>query len=123
MPRAILLSYTGVADPSREAEFVRWYDEIHIPEVCSVPGFVSGRRFLASEAQRSTLVGPLPRNLAVYELDTDDLAGTVSALEARVKSGEISQPQEGLLAPNATHEVGVFEVQSVWPERPVQHNE
>jgi hypothetical protein len=115
MPRAILLSYTGLADPLREVEFTQWWDEVHIPEVCSGPGFVSARRFRVSEAQRSTLVGPLPRYLSVYELDTDDIAGAVQSLEARVKTGEISAPPEGLLAPNPTHEVAVFEVESAWP--------
>jgi hypothetical protein len=115
MARAILLSYTGLADPSREAEFAQWWDDVHIPEVCSTPGFVSGRRFLASEAQRSSLVGPPPRYLSVYELDADDIAAVVESLEARVTAGEISAPPEGLLAPNTTHEVTVFEVQSAWP--------
>jgi hypothetical protein len=112
MPKAILLSYTGLADPSREVEFAKWYDEVHIPEVCSTPGFVSGRRFLASETQRPALVGPLPRYLSMYELDTDDIAGAFLLLEARVKAGEVSAPPEGLLTPHTTYEAGIFEVQS-----------
>jgi hypothetical protein len=115
MSRAILLSYTGLADPSREAEFAQWWDEVHIPEVCSTPGFVSGRRFLASKAQRSSLVGPPPRYLSVYELEADDIAGAIASLEARVKTGKISAPPAGLLAPDPTHEVAVFDVQSAWP--------
>jgi len=54
----------------REDEFNRWYEDTHLPEVLQVPGFVAGRRY--------ALTGPGaadgPRFLAVYEIETDDLA-------------------------------------------------
>ncbi|HEX8704440.1 MAG TPA: DUF4286 family protein [Myxococcaceae bacterium] len=31
--------------PEREDEFNRWYDEIHIPELLTFEGVISGRRF------------------------------------------------------------------------------
>ena len=33
------------AQPGREAEFEKWYDEQHIVDVLAVPGVVSARRF------------------------------------------------------------------------------
>jgi hypothetical protein len=122
MPKAILLSYTGLADPSREAEFATWYDEVHIPEVCTTPGFVSGRRFLSSETQRPALVGPLPRYLSMYELDTADIAGAFTLLEARVKAGEVSAPPEGLLTPHTTYEACVRSVWCSTPSGDLQHS-
>jgi hypothetical protein len=64
--------------PGREDEFNRWYDETHLPEVLQVPGLVAGRRY--------ALIGPgavdRPRFLAIYEIETEDLAATLDALSA-----------------------------------------
>ena len=62
--------------PGREDEFNRWYDDTHLPEVLQVSGLVAGRRY--------ALIGPdaadRPRFLAIYEIETDDLAVTLAAL-------------------------------------------
>jgi hypothetical protein len=111
MPKAVLLSFTGVSDPAREAEFDQWYDNVHLTEVCETPGIVSARRFRASSVQRPGLVGDLPRYLAMYELDTDDVHATMDALQERVRAGEVTAPPEGLLQPNMDYEAGIFEVE------------
>jgi hypothetical protein len=33
------------AKPGRDQEFNDWYTNVHLPEVCSVPGIKSARRF------------------------------------------------------------------------------
>lgn len=48
----------------QEDEFNRWYDQVHLPEILSVPGFVSGRRY------RSSGPSDYPY-LAVYEIESD----------------------------------------------------
>jgi hypothetical protein len=111
MPRAVLLSFTGVSDPTREAEFDEWYDKVHLTEVCGTPGIVSARRFRASSVQRPGLVGELPGYLTMYEFDTDDVQATMDALSARVQAGEVTAPPDGLLKPNTDYEAGIFEVQ------------
>jgi hypothetical protein len=110
MPKSILLSFTGLADPARQDEFDEWYDNVHLPEVCGTPGIVSARRFRVSGVQRPALKGELPKSLAMYEFDTDDLQGTMDALDARVKTGEVSAPPEGLLKPNMDYEGSIFDV-------------
>ena len=57
--KALLLVMTDI-DPSVEVEFNRWYDEEHVPERLSLPGFLSARRFRAVEGA--------PRYLALYHL-------------------------------------------------------
>jgi hypothetical protein len=111
MSRAVLLSFTGVRDPAREAEFDEWYDTVHLAEVCGTPGIVSARRFRASSVQRPGLVGQLPKYLAMYEFDTDDVQATMDALAERVKAGDVTAPPEGLLEPNMAYEAGIFEVE------------
>jgi hypothetical protein len=46
----------------REAEFNRWYNEEHVPERLSVPGFLSAARYEAVKGG--------PKHLACYELES-----------------------------------------------------
>ena len=62
-PTALLVVDIRVA-PEREDEFNRWYDEEHIPEKRSSPGFWSARRYKHSSEPH--------RYLAVYEVDDAD---------------------------------------------------
>jgi hypothetical protein len=48
-------------DPVDDEEFNRWYDEEHIPEKLGEPGFLTARRFKASDGECKYLV--------VYELE------------------------------------------------------
>ncbi len=52
-------------DPEHEEEFNRWYNEEHIPERLGIPGFLTGRRFLALEGS--------PKYLALYELESPEV--------------------------------------------------
>jgi hypothetical protein len=49
--------------PADESAFNAWYDEEHVPLRLSVPGFLSGRRYRAAEADG-------PRYLALYDLES-----------------------------------------------------
>jgi hypothetical protein len=74
----------------REDEFNRWYEDTHLPEVLRVPGFVAGRRY--------ALTGPGaadgPRFLAVYEIETEDLAATLAALGAAAPMMTVSDAMD-----------------------------
>ena len=58
---ALLVVYVDV-DIENDAEFNRWYNEEHIPERLSAPGFLDGARYEALKGG--------PRYLAVYELES-----------------------------------------------------
>jgi hypothetical protein len=64
----------------KEAEFNRWYNEEHLAERLSAPGFLSGARY---EAVKSG-----PKHLAVYELDS------VAALQTDVYKRMAANPTE-----------------------------
>jgi hypothetical protein len=59
--------------PGAEDEFNEWYDNVHVPQVLQMPGFLTGRRF--------QLVSPDPADspsyLAVYEIESDDIQATL----------------------------------------------
>ena len=62
----------------REAEFNRWYDGQHLPDVLKVPGFVAAQRFKVSGD--TTLPGSY---VAIYEMETDDPGATLAELNRR----------------------------------------
>ena len=64
---ALLMVYVDV-DIENDAEFNRWYNEEHIPERLSAPGFLDAARYEALKGG--------PRYLAVYELETVDAMKT-----------------------------------------------
>jgi hypothetical protein len=89
MPKASLFVYSRPSAPDREDEYNKWYDNTHIPEMCQIPGVVSGRRYKTSAVQMAG-VGPDPSTheyVAIYELDSDDLKGVFDELGSRGRSG------------------------------------
>jgi hypothetical protein len=65
----------------REDEYNAWYDGIHLPEFCALPGVISGRRFKVAEEGK-------PRYAAIYELSAhpDEV---FAAMNAGVKNGTV----------------------------------
>ena len=43
-----LLIVTAEVDSVVEADWNRWYDEVHLPDALACPGVLSGRRYVAS---------------------------------------------------------------------------
>jgi len=71
----------------KEAEYNKWYNEQHIPDVLNVPGFVAAQRFRLADAQMGD-ENP-HRYLALYEIETADLAGALKELTARVGTADM----------------------------------
>src|ERR1700740_3628794 len=99
MPRAIFVVYTQPIDAASDGEFNDWYDRVHLPDVCAVPGIMSGSRYRLSDVQ---FRDPRPERIAagdaagerggycgIYELDADDLQSVVTELQARIARGEV----------------------------------
>jgi len=72
----------------KEAEFNEWYNRHHIPDVLNVPGIVSGQRFRLADTQFSR-DEKKHKYLALYEIETDDIAATLKELRARGGTAEI----------------------------------
>lgn len=69
MARSVLLVFTNATD-GEDAEFNRWYDEVHLKEVLEAPGFVAAERFDLGEAQMVEAERP-HRYLSIYEIEGD----------------------------------------------------
>ncbi|MGH7265802.1 MAG: hypothetical protein ACREMB_13275 [Candidatus Rokuibacteriota bacterium] len=69
----LLMLWTDV-DAEHEAEFNRWYDDEHIEHLLSIPGFLSGGRYVAVKGG--------PKYLAMYELEDPHVLRTSAFLDA-----------------------------------------
>jgi hypothetical protein len=92
MPKGILYVESRPASPEQAADFHRWYDETHIPEILALDGFASARRFGS--------VGDDGSFVAVYEVV--DVASARAALADAGRSGKMSPPTGVQLDPPPT---------------------
>jgi hypothetical protein len=73
----------------KEAEFNEWYNTHHIADVLNVPGFVSAQRFRLDDTQMGGEASKAYKYLALYEIETDDIAGVLKELRTRAGTPEI----------------------------------
>ena len=76
-----LLIVTAEVDAEVEAEWGRWYDEVHLPDALACPGVLSGRRYCTVGEVSESDRGQGQRSRAklwttVYELDSPAAVGT-----------------------------------------------
>jgi hypothetical protein len=76
-----LLIVTAEVDAAVEAEWNRWYDEVHVPDVLACPGVRAGRRYVSAAPVVESDHGPARRiatkvYAAVYELDSPAVVET-----------------------------------------------
>ena len=83
MARHILAVQTECT-PGQEKSFHEWYDQVHVPDVLAVPGFVRGQRFEAIPGLRGDL--PANRFFALYEFETEDPAATLAELRSAMRT-------------------------------------
>jgi hypothetical protein len=69
--------------PGKDAEFNRWYNEQHIPDVLNAAGFVCAQRFRLAETQNGPKTDQTHKYLALYEIETDDLPASLKDLASR----------------------------------------
>ncbi|MDB5971441.1 MAG: hypothetical protein JWQ90_3891 [Hydrocarboniphaga sp.] len=66
----------------RDAEYNEWYSRQHLQDVVRIPGFVGAQRFQLVEPVLMAENFPW-RYVAIYEIETDDLAVALGELSAR----------------------------------------
>jgi hypothetical protein len=71
----------------REAEYNDWYQNTHLKQIVAIPGFVSAQRFRLSVNMRGEGTYPY---MAIYEIETDDVAAAYKALEKAAGDGSIA---------------------------------
>ena len=77
--------------PGAEADFNAWYDDVHLPEVLTTPGFTGARRFRTLDSPFATGGdGALLKYVAIYDVAGLDLIAAHAALLARIRAGELT---------------------------------
>lgn len=92
MAGGILLVESQPASPADAAAYNNWYDNVHVPEILKVDGFVSARRFASADGTKF---------VAIYEIDGDVEAAKAN-LAAANASGTMSRPEGVQLDPPPT---------------------
>jgi hypothetical protein len=69
-----------------DAAYNRFYNEIHVPEVMDIPGFVGCRRLKLDESFQNS--AGAPHYVGLYELNTTDAPASIGELFRRGKAGE-----------------------------------
>ncbi len=72
MAKYVLVAMNGPTPDGSAKDMEKWYREVHIPDLLSVPEIKTARRF-------EVVRGHVPNNelwpnIAIYEIETDDLA-------------------------------------------------
>jgi hypothetical protein len=97
MERWLLVAESNCSDPSREDEFNRWYDGVHVPDALETEGFISAARYKTDSPEEGR-----GKFLALYEIETDDIEQTTTAmvtnLVGKAEQGRISEVYEALSA-------------------------
>ena len=78
---ACLLIVTAEVDAGVEAEWNRWYDEVHLPDALKCPGVLRGQRYVSVGQIAETVDGKrelLGKRLytTIYELDSPEAIAT-----------------------------------------------
>lgn len=90
MSHAVLLAYVQPTSPADEAEFNRWYDDVHIPQLVErVPGVHSAKRFRFASDQFEGTLPPSNGYLTLYEIDANDTAGTIAEIGKALTDGSL----------------------------------
>jgi methylmalonyl-CoA/ethylmalonyl-CoA epimerase len=91
MDKYLLVTETDCADPSREEEYMRWFDNVHVRDFLKNPGVIRATRFvnLASEGNKHS------KYLAMYEIESNDIHKTdalfIERRKTLIKEGHSSE--------------------------------
>ncbi|HZU47795.1 MAG TPA: hypothetical protein VFA16_11220 [Mycobacterium sp.] len=82
MAKSILFVETKPVSPDRADQYHTWHDQTHIPEMLTIDGFMSARRWATDNGDSF---------ITLYEIDTD--VDTAKAnVKAAAQSGRMSKP-------------------------------
>jgi hypothetical protein len=84
MPHYQYVVFTN-AKEATDAEFNKWYDDVHLDEMLEVPGVIAASR---SRFTPQDDTNPRHLYLAVYEIQSENIRETLGELMRRVNEGE-----------------------------------
>lgn len=86
MPKVKLVALTTPL-PGKEEEFHDWYQNTHLKEVISVPGFTGAQRF---KLVAKLMGSDTNQYLAIYDAEVDDPAALLGRMGEFAQSGKMT---------------------------------
>jgi hypothetical protein len=83
----LLLTFSDAIE-GQENAYDDWYQKVHLPQVCEIPGIRAAQRFRLVHTGAKAPDGP--RNVAVYQLDGDPQLVFAEMLQ-RARSGALDR--------------------------------
>jgi hypothetical protein len=100
MAKSMFMAWSSPVDEASDGEFNAWYDGTHVPQVrAAIPAITAVHRYRVADVP-GVGAPPAHRYLAVWEMDTDDVAGAMAALGAASADGRIEMTTTMDLAVN-----------------------
>jgi hypothetical protein len=88
MPKYKMIALTRPIE-GKEAEYNEWYQNVHLREVVSFPGFTGARRY--KHVQQ--MGGEAYPYAAIYDIETDDLGAVLGAFGQAAATGKMSRSE------------------------------
>lgn len=82
MSKSVLLVESRPASPQLVDDYHKWHDDVHIPEMLTIDGFCSARRWRAEGGESF---------ITLYEIDAD-VDTAKASLRAAFQSGRMTKP-------------------------------
>lgn len=84
MPKYVIIALNGPTPEGDPEVLERWYEEVHMPDLLSVDGIHTARRF---KTLRGRVLGheELWPRVAIYEIETDDLAAVSVGMQQQCR--------------------------------------
>jgi hypothetical protein len=82
MPKSVLLVESRPESPQLVDDYNKWHDDVHIPEMLTIDGFTSARRWQAEDGESF---------ITLYEIDAD-IDTAKASLRTAFESGRMSRP-------------------------------
>jgi hypothetical protein len=86
MANYVMAVYSN-AQPGRDADYMTWYENIHVKEICTIKGVRSGHVF---QILPTSPVKPGTNYMAIYELDVEDPTSVLAEIGRRGQAGEMT---------------------------------
>lgn len=86
MAKSVLIAYSSPSSSADEGAFNDWYENTHVGQVrAAVPGITVVSRYRVFDPASASGVS---RYVAIYEIDSDDVAAAAAALGAAGATGK-----------------------------------
>jgi hypothetical protein len=85
MAKYLMAVYSNAVQ-GRSDDYERWYADVHLHDICALPGVTSGH---FHKVEPTSPVEPIASYLATYELDVDDPMSVLQEMGKRAQAGQM----------------------------------